>query len=110
MIKGYQFASSQRKYLMGSGVNILMTEFHSLFKYAPGSHNSTLLSTLVIILVLFISTSIVESNKCYPLTLLTHFLFPAHQPLTLLLRLQGHQIFKPNGFFSVFIFPIPSRV
>ena len=109
MIKGYQFASSQRKYLMGSGVNILMTEFHSLLKYAPGSHNSTLLSTLII-LVLFISTSIVESNKCNPLTLLTHVLFPAHQPLTLPLRLQDHQIVKPSGFFSVFIFLIPSRV
>lgn len=33
---------------MGSGLNILIIEFHSLFGYAQGSHHSTLLSTHVV--------------------------------------------------------------
>lgn len=39
---------------MGSGLNILMTEFRSLFGYAQGSHHSALPSTHVIILVLLL--------------------------------------------------------
>jgi hypothetical protein len=38
---------------MGSGLNILMIEFHSLFKYAHGYHHSTLLSIHVVIILFF---------------------------------------------------------
>lgn len=65
---------------MRSGLNTLMTEFHSLFRYAQGSHHSALLSTHVIILLLFTFLYIiVQSNRYTPPTKVTLCLLPLHQ-------------------------------
>lgn len=88
---------------MGLGVNILMTELHSLFKYAQGSHHSTLLSTRLIILFYFLisihhSTTAVPSYHAYPLP---PSLTPASD--TSPEGYQGHLIVKLFGFSSFLI-------
>lgn len=53
MIKGYKLANSQKTYLMGSSLNILMIEFNSLCGYAQSSHYSTLLPAQMVIILYF---------------------------------------------------------
>lgn len=93
---------------MGSELNILMIEFHSLFKYAPGSHHSTLLSTHVITLVFFTSICHSRSHGWYPPTLFTHCLLPPHHPCPLHWGYQDHPVVKPKGFISSFLFLVLS--